>query len=202
MKTYLPLFWAVLLVGCKAMMLNKEQITNPKIESRNSIVEFVKKFDLDTTNIYILPDTAIFNRHLKNGVAVPNAYFFNRNNEFISYQKTAQDCNAHIGPFLTSIDSISNLKASSSLTLQKFVADFISIDSHKKIAPDYAEKYDITIVVTSAKYLGMLNKEKVFEWEEIVNKLRASGHKIRYYKLFYDYMDFWGVKKDDMFKIR
>ena len=104
--------------------------------------------------------------------------------------------------FLLSIDSISNLKPGSDFSIQKFTADFISLASHKNIIIDDTNHYEISIVITSAKYLGKLNEDKVFQWEAIVNKLRESGHKIRYYKLFFDYMDFWGVNEKDLFKIR
>jgi hypothetical protein len=188
-------------IGCKSIIMNKMQIRNPAIESSRSIIDFATAYHLDSNNIYVLRDSTVFNMHLKSKLEIPDAFFFNRKGEFITYKKTTQDCNAHIGNFLQEIDSISALPASSQLTLKKFSEGFISLQSHENMKVDEGDN-EISIVITSAKYLGKLNKDKVFDWEEIVQKLRAAGHKIRYYKVFFDYMDFWGMKEEDLFKIR
>lgn len=202
MRILIAIIFASAWISCKTIAFNMKHIVNPKIENSASLTAFVKSYNLDTTNIYVLRDTTAFYGHLKNKTDIPDAFFFNKKGAFINYKKTPQDCNAHISAFLLSIDSISNLNSNSDINLKNFTSDFISLKTHENILIDETGDYELSIIITSAKYLGELNEDKVFQWEGIVNKLRENGHKIRYYKVFFDYMDFWGVDEKDLFKIR
>ena len=57
---------------------------------------------------------------------------------------------------------------------------------------------DAFVLIYWAKYLGKLNKTKVYEWEQKVKLLNDKGLNIKLIKVNLDYQKFWGIDQNDI----
>jgi hypothetical protein len=81
--------------------------------------------------------------------------------------------------------------------LEKYLKDLVYVKDQQPFAIGQ-EKNDLYLVMYWAKYLGKINKRKVFEWLNLVEDARKRGLKIRVLKINADYQQFWGLKKNDL----
>jgi hypothetical protein len=99
----------MLLVSCTRILLWKEGVKQPALETHDRLRTFLVKQQLDTSEILCFRDTNALNRFYGMQIGFPDARFFNRQKQLVDYREKPEDCNAKVGLFLQKMDSI-NLK--------------------------------------------------------------------------------------------
>ena len=69
----------------------------------------------------------------------------------------------------------------------------------EKIKLEEFENYDFYLIMYWAKWAGRVNKTKMLDWEDSINK--KNNLNIKTIKVTTDYMNFWELDKKDMAKI-
>ncbi len=172
--------------SCQSVLKTAYGIKDPKIESKKEIQSFVLKHNLDTTRIVFFKNLMGFTLASKNKyLNIPDAIFFNSKGDFVDYKKTASDCNAGVGAFLTDLREFENRVPNP----DKKLSDF-----NQLLASDSSSaKQGIIVYITFAKYVGKLNRDKAFEWVKLIEKAQKDGLDIDYYLLNCDFLDSWNI---------
>ena len=63
---------------------------------------------------------------------------------------------------------------------------------------EFNENFDYTIVFTWTKYIGKVSTNHLIEWQNAVTTAQERGLKIRPIYLNLDYMEHFGMMKDDL----
>lgn len=196
----LILLVSIQLVSCKQYLYNKYNVTNPKIETKENLMDYLKSQGVSTSRVFYfknLKSMAKFQKELS--LTFPDAFFFNKKGNYISYKKTANDCSAKISGFINDLQSISNEEGDTLINIKKI--DELLVSNNKEHIT--TENNDISVIITFVKYAGNLNKEKAFHWTRLLDSISTSSNiKIEYFLISGDFMQSWDVKENDLPKIR
>jgi hypothetical protein len=175
----------------------KEGIKQPQIETHQSLVKFLKANQIDTTNMLCFKDTTALKQFYKEKWGIPNARFFNKNGQFVDYRESPEDCNGMVSEFIKKIDSFNKLPTVGAKRIEDYTGDAVWTRDHKAFVPNL-QGYDGYILIYWAKFLGKVNKKKVFEWQTLSRAAEREGVKIKIMTISADYQEFWGVSKKDV----
>ncbi len=200
MKKYLFVLLLVSIISCQRAMYIYYGIKNPKIENISSIKHYLhKKVKTDNYKLLFFKNIeAMTSLSTDKKLSVPDAYFFNKKGEFVTYKKSPKECNAYVDSFIKDLKQMDNIKGNDSINLYK-LQNFL-VDENKK--PISFSKNKRVLIMTFAKYLGKVNDKHTFDWFESINKLKSKNFEIEVYMLDSDFMDFWDIKKEDLPKIK
>lgn len=190
------------LFSCKTVLLKVKGVKDPKIETYSSSKKYLHKNDIDTTRVVYFKDLHSFIKaSQKKYMQIPNAYFFDKNGNFVDYRKSATDCNAKIDDFIMDLNTFDKAKKDSTKTLTELKGLFVS--SNEKLLSEKPE--GISVFITWAKYVGALNREKAFDWVKLLEEAKQKGINVNYYLLNCDFQENWNLtneqKKDLGLKI-
>lgn len=196
MKKYLCLLFVVsALTGCKAILKKSYGIKNPKIETEASVKNYLKKNEISAQNLLIFKSLQSWSdARQQKLLTIPDAMFYNAKGEFVTYKKTAADCNAKIDGFIADLKELNNLPSDKARTfgdLSKLLTDY----NNNTIAPE--KGYDGYVFITWCIYIGKLNRDKAFDWVNLLNKANANGLKIKYYLVNVDFQDSWELTPEE-----
>ncbi len=196
-KHILLMLLVVLNISCHRIVLYYNGVKNPKIETVDSIKKYIKKKNISKYDLIFFKDINEVSEFKKkfNELRVPDAYFFNQQGTYVSYKKSAQECNAYVDNFITDLKNINTISSNSNINLQSLDKFFVN-DDNDNIK---FEKGKTIVILSFSKFLGKVNDKHSFDWIESLEKIDDVELKI--YLLSSDFMNFWNISKDDLPRI-
>jgi hypothetical protein len=188
-------------LSCKQILLKQYGVTQPRLENYASLNAFLEKNGVVGMSIYALKDTATLNdQYRKKLVGMPEAYFYNKEGNFVPYKETAKSCNAGVSLFLDSIGGFNKLPFDATKNIRALLPNIVELDKGNTVKTvSTLPKSDIYVVMNWAKYIGKVNKAKTWDWLDIINKNREKNPlKITVILLSFDYQESWGITKKDI----
>ena len=180
----------VIFVSYKPLLLWYFDVQEPKVESQESLKEYLKSNQWDFgENIYTFKDAISLKKFYKINHSLPDVKFFNSRGAFIDYRKTPKSCNAGVNVLLNDLGQLQN-KTDSKINIENALANIVD-DSGRQ--PLYEKnKYDYYIILYWARYIGKLNKTKVFDWKQHIDNINKNNDtKIKMYFVNCDEQMFW-----------
>ncbi|MBK8966924.1 MAG: hypothetical protein IPM36_09640 [Lewinellaceae bacterium] len=187
----------IALASCTRLALWMYQVKQPALENHQSLTTFLLANEIDTTELLCLKDTTTLNKLLSIGLSIPDSRFFNRNKLMVDYRTSPKDCNGKVSVFIEKADSINLLIPRKEHQLDHYLKNLVHSDTRQTFALEQ-EPYDVYLVVYWAKFLGKVNKHKVFEWQQLAKAANEKGQKIRMILVNVDYQDFWGIQENQV----
>lgn len=189
----ISLVMVILFSGCKASLKREYGIKEPKLENKTTINEFLISKKIDNSNIYIFKNLMAYaqasNKKILN---IPDAIFFNKYGHFVSYKKTAKDCNAKIDDFLTDLEGFSKLPSDPTQKMDELLTLVTNGMNSNPV------KNEITVFITWAVFAGKLNDEKAFNWLKLLEEAKSKGIKVSYYLLNCDIQESWNLSEEEL----
>lgn len=168
-------------------------IENPSFKTHKQLDDFLIKKDLNQPSIYYIKSWKNYENLLTEKFSsFPEAYFFNKKGDLVSYKKDSKECNANVGEFIKNLTEFSNFNSVKTKSIKIF-EDNICNNKNEKFK-DYA---DINVIITWATFVGKVNKNKAFEWIELIEKAKRNGININYYLVNYDLQESWRLGRDE-----
>jgi hypothetical protein len=195
-KLYLLLL-SFVVPGCTKIFMYSYGIRNPKIESPKSITEYLKKNGLKTESSYALKDTVTLNAFFKSNIGSPEIRFYDKNGYLMLYRDNKK-CNAQNDSLIEFLDPKNVIRIDSSQNIYPYLNNLRSLNGEKVNIGEF-QGYDFYLITYWAKWAGKVNKIKMVDWEKSLSV--KTNLKIKSIKVTSDYMEFWNIKKKDMFKI-
>lgn len=190
----LILLTSFFLFSCKTVLLKVKGVTDPKIETYSSSKKYLCKNNIDTTRLVYFKDLNSFGRASKKKLLqIPNAYFFDKNGNFVDYRKSATDCNAKVDDFIQDLNTFDEAKKDSTKTLTE-LKRFLASSNKNSL---YEKPGEITVFITWARYVGALNREKAFDWVKLLEEAKQKGVSVKYYLLNCDFQEKWNLTKEE-----
>ena len=166
-------------------------IKNPSLEDEQSVKKYLLKQHIDTSNVYVFKDLNSYSAASKmKMLSIPEAMFFNKDGYFVPYKEEAVNCNANVNKFIMDISAFSEKPADETKKMDNLMAIIVSTNNKQP------QRADINVFITWAKFAGKLNREKAFDWIDLLQKAKAQGIKVNYYLLNCDFQKSWGIPKD------
>lgn len=195
MKIFLTLLTIIILGGCTRMAMLIEDVRQPKMEDYSSLTKFLLKLDIDTSDLLCYSDTSALYKFYKTDIGLPESRFFNRHGQLVDYRDSPQDCNGHVSVFLEKAAQIDQKAPVPNEFIQPYISDLIYVKDNRKFILDN-RAYDMYLVIYWARYLGKVNKHKVFEWLNLVRSAEEKGLKVKVIKINADFQKGWGLSRD------
>lgn len=189
MKKSVYLFTILLiLIGCKPLSRTSLGVKNPKFKNQIEVYNFAKKHDVKLASIYYFANWESMKRAFELKYSkIPNAYFFNKNGDFVDYKKKSSDCNAKVDEFIENLENFSCYNSDSSKNINQ-ILPLIKNDKSDSIIQN-----DITVIISWASFMGDVNKEKAFEWIKLLEKIKQKDINLEYYLINYDLQKSWNL---------
>jgi hypothetical protein len=175
---------------------------SPKIESNESVINFLSFKDNIFDNFCIPKDISALKKLEKISNGFPEALFFNYNGDFVNYKENEIECNAKVDLFILSLKKINLIKIDSNRMNISDIKNLIfDIKTGKEI--EIRKNQDSYIVVVVAKQIGIrIFNEHILAWNTNLLKIRQNGLKIQTIILSLDYMKNWGISNKDVPKLK
>ena len=190
------LFCALFLIGgCKQLIMLRYGIKDPKIETRESIMKFSNKFNLDSNLVYIFKDTTSYFHYMRDSVFKKNAIgtlFFNRMGSMVDNSKR-KNCQWSGCAFLNQFKKDSLYFTDSAFQLNELLQKIIPVKENESVG--FSEENDLTVISIWAKFVGKYN-ERLFCISEIAANRKDLKVKIIYLNI--DMLKEWNLKKSQM----
>ncbi len=175
------------ITGCSTMAKKMYSVKSPNFESYESQKTFLKDRDVDVQSYYYKDVSAYAQASKNKRIDIPNAYFFNKDGNFVSYKKSSTDCNANVGGFIADIKNFKNLEETDSFNIRE-VFSLTNIDSS-----EIATLSEINVVLTWAVFAGKVNDEKTFKWIQLLKQAQNEVVDVKYYLLNCDLQHNWNL---------
>ncbi len=147
----------------------------------------VKNKNVDAQNFHYKDFKSYLQASQNRKIEIPNAYFFNRDGNFVSYKRSSTDCNANVSGFIVDLKNFKKLERSDSFNIQE-VFQLSDIDSSET-----SSLSEINVVLTWAVFAGKVNDEKTFKWIQLLKQAQKEGLSVKYYLLNCDLQDNWNL---------
>lgn len=201
MKALLLTALALHFIGCSRLAIWMEGVKQPALEDYYSLTEFLLKFEMDTADILCFKDTNALNNFYLKRIGLPESRFFNSDKNLVDYRESPEDCNGMVSVFLEKVEAIKNKPPVPNEYLSDYIRDLVHEQDQRPFVLEQ-EPYDLYLAVYWAKFLGKVNKRKVFEWLSLVEDARKRGMRIRVFNINADYQTAWKIKKTDLPEFR
>jgi hypothetical protein len=190
---------SVLLVGCASLVKLHYGITQPKIETPQSLTRFLRVHHYPLKNFYIFKDTFDYITMLKNPVYKKNVL-----NTIIvdkDFQKITIDtvhCQWSGGYFVNRLNKDTLYLQEPSLDVRKLLSMIISIPD--SLTPSLSKgDFDFIVINIWAKFIGKMN-ERLFATIPVAEKRKDL--KIVFINLNIDIQKSWNIPKDRIFNFK
>jgi hypothetical protein len=173
-------------LSCSTMAKKYYGIKSPRLEDKASVNKFLNSKKIDTTRVLYfrsLRDFAVASQNKY--LAIPNAYFFNADGNWVPYMKSAKDCNASVDDFILDLHRFDKEAANEQISLPMMTSLLTGADKIKSS--------EITVLMTFTKFAGRLNREKAFEWVRLLEAAKSRGLPVNYYLVNCDYQKSWNI---------
>jgi hypothetical protein len=187
----------ILTSGCKQILMWKYGITNPKIETPETILKFANKYNQDPNKVFIFKDTTSYFSSMNDTLFKKNILsilFFNQDGVFIDYRKNGQ-CQWSGGAFLQHYSKDSTYSIDNTFQLNSIITKIIPIIPEGKLKDTI--DYDLTIIGIWANFIGKYN-ERIFCVSDVAKN--RQDLKLRIIFLNIDMLKEWNLNKDQMLK--
>lgn len=183
------------LSSCKAYLKAKNNIKDPEIETVESSQHYLSKRKIDTTNSIYFKDFDSYITAMNSDVTgIPDAFFYNQKGEFVTYQKSSEDCNAHVDEFISDLKNFNSRESDSNRNINKL----LTLTQTGQAKPVEFEKgYEIYVVMTWAVFIGKVNDPHTFHWIELLKKAQKENIDIKYYLLNADAQKIWNMNEHE-----
>lgn len=172
-------------------------IRNPKIESQQSILDYLTSQQLSTANSYALKDTATLTKFCNSNIGTPEIRFYDKNGYLMLYRDNKK-CNGQNDSLISFLDLKNVVNVDSSANIKEYISQLKTLDG-KDVNPEDFKNYNYYLIMYWAKWCGDANKTKMEDWEKSLNK-KNDPH-IKTIKVTTDYMNFWKIDENKMMKI-
>jgi hypothetical protein len=181
-----------LFVSCQAILRKVYDLKNPAIENEKTILNFAKKYNLDTNNIVSL--NAVDYPEFISGKSIPDADVFDMNGNYIEYRQTDTSCNAGLFQFIPDLNLNGQYNKTTKTSLNSIFPKLRNLkgETLEKLAPA-----DFYVLIYWTVYTGKLNKDHVKIWEEQATK--NTNAKIKILKVNLDIQENWGKSQTDKY---
>lgn len=191
MKKSLLLFILITFLNCQSIAKLSYGVKDPEFKENKELNQFLQKNKLQATTYFKFKD---FDNMLKafklKFSSIPDAYFFDKNGNYIPYKNSAEECNAKVDDFIYDLEK-KNYKIDSSKNINQLI-DLLTSDKNESIVQN-----EITVLITWATFMGKVNKEKAFEWVKLLDLAKSKGIKVNYYLVNYDLQKSWNLSKSE-----
>lgn len=187
----------LILVSCKAAIMKSYGVKNPQFETVQSTSDYLERYSVNSEKLWITRDFDAYASLVNTKeppISFPDAYFFNAEGKFLEYRKSAEDCNANVENFINELSEILLTDQGGSFTIDYFLNHIYNKNLKEvSIEPDV----DGFLVITWSIFMGdKLNKEKAFDWVDLIKKLNQEGLTIHYYLLNLDPQKSWDLSPE------
>lgn len=191
MKKSLLLFILITFLNCQSIAKLSYSVQQPKFKTKKELYVFLDKYKVNTNSTYCFKnfDNYVNAFNLKYST-IPDAYFFDKNGNYIPYKNSAEECNAKVDDFIYDLEK-KNYKIDSSRNINQIIA-LLTNDKNESIVQN-----EITVLITWATFMGKVNKEKAFEWVKLLDLAKSKGIKVNYYLVNYDLQKSWNLSKSE-----
>jgi hypothetical protein len=187
--------WIIFLVSilaglnsCKSILMEVNRVSKPAIETKESIQSYLSMNSCTFyDSLFIAKDSTSFFQLVKMVVGFPSVDFFNSNGELLEYSTTG-DCTGKADNFAVNLKPDSNYRIDSSYLLKEVMDKIKGIQGMSNMS---GRKFDFTVLIYWAKYLGNVNKNAldVMKTIQYNKKIRS-----RIYLINLDFQNDWGMK--------
>lgn len=199
---YIRIILATLVLGsclsCKRALLAVYGIKLPAIETYETLHTYLEGLGMGQETIYVLKDTNELNFFITHHVSMPEAFFFNGKGDFVQYKETPQSCNAGVANFTKQMAQLDSMQTDSTYNLSFFTDRMRRLQQSGMSPVGVEPQQNAYVVMLWARYLGKLNKDKIFDWVQHIHEAQKEGVKVQYFLVSYDYVTDWGVTEDDL----
>jgi len=138
---------------------------NPRLEEPETISKYMKKLSIDKATVLVPKDVESYMEVLKTVGGVPDLLVYNKNGIALKDTVTVT-CSAPVFEVTKNICQIQAMQNISLGNLEKLLSLLrpLSMEDSLKYEAAKQKKVDFTVFVTSAKYVGYLNKDHVKPW--------------------------------------
>ena len=181
--------------GCKQLIMLKYGIKDPKLETRESILEFSNNFHLDSGEVYIFKYTNAYFHYLRYIIFKKNAIgtlFFNQKGYLVDNSK-AKSCQWSGCAFLNQFNRDSLYYTDSTYQLNGLLQKIIPLTCKEKVL--HSDENDLTVIIIWAKFVGKYN-ERLFCISEVA--ANREDLKVRIIYLNIDMLKEWNLEKSQM----
>lgn len=179
---------AFVFASCKPVAKALYGIKKPRVETDESIQHYLRKKDVESNNLYVFKDIKSFAYASEMGLlSIPDAMFFNSKKQFVPYRESSSSCNANVDKFLVDLHKINEMAADTTKSFADLTSMLRPLTGRRSADPK------VLVVITWTTYAGRLNKEKAFEWVNLIKTAQGKGVDVDYVMLNCDFNRSWGL---------
>lgn len=179
-KTIIYFIIYLLLLNCQSIAKIKYGVKNPYFATEKKLTAFLIKYNVQQNSIFYFKDWESYRKAIMSKYSsIPDAYFFNKNGEFVAYKKTASDCNAKVEEFINELNSFSSKEGDKNKNINEIIP-LLSNTKDEKVGLN-----EITVLISWASFIGKVNEDKAFEWIKVLDnaKKKQCKNKLLFNKL-------------------
>ncbi len=185
----------ILLFNCKTIVKKAYDVKNPEVETQEKLVKYLDEYDMTTSKNLVFKSFMHFAAASQKGMlSIPDIMLFNADGYYVNYKKKPEDCNAKVDDFLLDLKHFSSQPYDDTKTMDDFTK---FLQNEKPI-----EKTEINAFITWAIFAGKLNKDKAFDWVNLINDAKQKGIKINYYLVNCDLQTSWDLTDEEIKQIQ
>lgn len=186
---FIVIFFGFSFFSCKTILLKFYGYHQPRIEDKESIINFCKKKGLIQDNIYCLDENDWYWAIKEKKIAkdIPEILVFDKSGKLIKYREDNQ-CNAKAFSFISllSTDSKNNYD---SLLMFNDLSEKLKDLNGDNVNIQIEDSTDYYIFIFWTLWTGRLNKDHVKVWEN--DAINNKNCNIRVYKVNMDMQKWW-----------
>ena len=184
-------------MACARLAMIKEGVKQPRMEDYASLTSFLLKMGIDTSEMLCFKDTSALNHFYTQNIGIPDSRFFNQHQDLVDYRQSPQDCNGMVAVFLEHIETIKTKEPIANHPIGNYLQELVYVTNQE---PFHLEPgaYDLYLIIYWAKYLGKINKHKVFDWLSLVEAAQKRNIRIRVIKIDADYQKAWNLTREEL----
>ena len=177
--------------SCQYIFKNMLGIEDPKIETKESLINFLNNFDLDSIpEIYSFKDSFSYYQAMQE-ISLPDAIFYSKNNFLVNYKEKPNDCNGKVDSIMVNVDDINYMPFNNEKLVNYYIDNIVKIDYPlEKIFLN--KNYDGYVFVFWSKFMGKhLFKKRVVDW---INNYYKNNSNMKLFFINLDLHEFWYEK--------
>lgn len=172
------------LVSCKAIAMKMNGMTDPQLETAQTIREKAHAFGMDTTNIVTVNSKDFPNELKRSGI--PDALIYDRNGKYIEYRLTDTSCNAGLFQLIPDLKLNATYNQPDAISLDELWKKYLDLNGNTLKA---VEPSDFYVLIYWTAWSGKLNKDHVKVWEDLAKA--NTNCSIKVVKVNLDLQDHW-----------
>ena len=186
MKKLIIILIAFNFFSCMSVKKLISGVKNPKIESKESIINYLKKNKIETKHVAALKDVKEFSEMFQQDLSFPNFLIFNKEGKLINPDQKKK-CVSDVNQFMQTLDALNSdvLKRNDSedIKLNFIRSRIVDLDGNNF----ELEENDFFMVCVWAKFMGKGTTRKVKKYVDAANK----KDNLSFVLLTFDPQEFW-----------